>query len=371
MSEIEKLRDKLLAGLQINPLDVTQPIAQLRAATDIGLVLDPDSEMALLGAWNPVLVSLFNARCVYQATEVGLAWYWRLCELEKIHGRRFHKGSPAQQTALCYLAQGRPHAAHWYFALAFVEDVRQQNTAAGSPIPEAPASQALRLHFGRGVAYLQALADKARAQAQVLYPEAILVESARSREYVGMRSESTDEILLNPTFLNELIEGLDAGTAHDKGRALEFLASYLMMMLPGVRLIPNARTPDHEMDLVVVQDVPGSSYIVESLGRAFLVECKNWARTIGAEQLNHFASKMRFHRCSGGVIFARNGLSGDAAGGAALSYARLTQLRWYQQDTCAILVIDLAKIEALSAGHARLSEMLLSSYEAVRFSLTN
>jgi len=367
---LKEFSEELLAEVQRNPLDITKVITQLRTATDVGQVVDPADETAQFRVWNPVLVALFNARCVYQATEVGLAWYSRLCELERVHGKRFHKGGPAQQIALCYLAQGRRHSAHWHFALAFVEDVRQQGGLPGA-IPEAPASQALRLHFGRGEAYLQAVAEHAREPAQVLYPEEILVELARAGQYVGMRAEAMDEIPLNATFLQELTSRLDGGTADEKGRALEFLASYLMMLLPGVRLIPNARTPDHEMDLIVVQDVPGTSYLVEALGRAFLIECKNWTKSVGSEQLNHFASKMRFHRCSGGVIFARNGLSGGVAVGFGVSYARLTQLRWYQQDSCAILVVDLASIKSLSAGQTRLSEMLLSAYETVRFNLTS
>jgi hypothetical protein len=120
---ITELRDKLLAELHANPLDVTNVVAQLRASTGPGQVLEPANETDQFAVWNPILVSLLESGMVHQATEVGLAWYARLCELQAQHGHRFHKGSPTHQIANCFLTRGRPHSAHWYFALAFIEDV--------------------------------------------------------------------------------------------------------------------------------------------------------------------------------------------------------------------------------------------------------
>lgn len=369
MSAVTDLRDKLLSDLQANPLDVTNVVSQLRDATGAGHVLEPAKEQDHFSVWNSILVSLLNSGMVYQATEVGLAWYERLCELQADLGQRFHKGSPTHQLANCFLTRNRPHSAHWYFALAFIEDVFQQGGQVGTPIPETPATQALRLHFGRGSAYLTSLAERAREGDVDPHPERVLTQFARDRIYQGIRSDSSDEIPVNCTFLRALNHALDAGTSKEKGDALEFLASYLMSTLPGVRLVPNARAPDHELDLIVVQDVR-DSYLVESLGRSFLVECKNWERAVSSRELNHFASKMRFHRCVGGVIFARNGVSGGQSPVSGVSAARLTQLRWYEQDSAAILVVDGVSLPSLEAEGASVSELLLKSYESVRFSLS-
>ena len=104
------------------------------------------------------------------------------------------------------------------------------------------------------------------------------------------------------------------------------------------------------------------------LGRHFLIECKNWNTCVGVRDLNHFVAKMRFHRCNCGVIFSKDGLSGAADKTTGLRYARVTQLRWYQQDACVVIVITKHHLEELSSGSRNFAEVLLHGYESVRFS---
>jgi len=89
---------------------------------------------------------------------------------------------------------------------------------------------------------------------------------------------------------------------------------------------------------------------------------------VGADKINHFVAKLRFHRCSCGVLFAREGITGQS--GSGLSAARLTQLRWHQQDGCTAIVVSEQDLQQLRAGDVTFSDMLLGGYESVRFSLS-
>lgn len=171
-----------------------------------------------------------------------------------------------------------------------------------------------------------------------------------------------------------MIERLSVGSNDEKKKSLEFLASYLATTLPGVRIKSNVKafelgaTFEHEIDLVVIQQGQVPTYLLEALGRHFLIECKNWDKPVGAQELNHFVAKMRFHRCNCGVIFSMEGLTGDHGRNEGLSYARVTQLRWYQQDSCFVIVITKKDLGDMVDGTRTFSEVLLRGYESVRFS---
>jgi len=105
------------------------------------------------------------------------------------------------------------------------------------------------------------------------------------------------------------------------------------------------------------------------LGRHFLIECKNLKDNVGVQDLNHFLAKMRFHGCKCGVIFSRNGLTGDKEKETGLKYARLTQLRWYHQDGCIVVVITEAELREMAVNSLSFAELLLRGYESVKFSV--
>jgi hypothetical protein len=206
------------------------------------------------------------------------------------------------------------------------------------------------------------------------FPESTLVQLARNQKLKIPLPRGGTDIPINRPFLNQLIEKLPLGDDKQKKESLEFLASYLAVTLPGVRINANVKanaqgaTFEHEIDLVVTQYGSTPTYLLEALGRHFLIECKNWDSRVGVRDLNHFVAKMRFHRCTCGVIFSREGLSGDADQATGLRYARVTQLRWYQQDDCVVIVITKENLDELVAVGGSFSEVLLRGYESVRFS---
>ncbi len=375
--QMKALLDEVNAALQQGPSGISQVITTLTTAMNPGGVIDPDSEgfdRRHLDSWGVAVAALRGAGRIQEATRVALAHYDRMCTLQVERARRFHKGTATQQTAIIHFIRGDTAVAEWFFRMAFVEDILSGDTA--SAFPESDACRELRVHYGKLDAFLGSLADAARATREResggsvgpcrwWFPEAVLVDQARARAVPIVAAQGP--IPVNRVFLGLLASRLDDGGANTKGQALEDLASYLCLTLPGARLIPNAEAPDHEMDLVVVQAASGSSYLLDALGRTFLVECKNYSKAVDVEKLNHFVSKMRFHRCPTGVLFAKNGITGGETN--ALSAARLTQLRWYEQDGCTVIVVSGEDIQRVVTGEVTFVELLLRGYESVRFNL--
>lgn len=379
--DVRNLLSHLQELLKANPTDVTEIVDILHEKTAEGELIDPADAEGVLRAWGPMINALSNANLRYQTRSVALALYDRLCELQKETGHRYHKGGASHVVALSHLALGEPHCALWYFTIAFLEDAISQYDAAKKdraevvPFPEAPATRALRINFNVSNAFFEKAALAARKPDDGTglwrYPEFIIVDLARSGEYPIANTPGTLDIPANRHFLGELESRLDQGTNKERGKSLEFLASYLALTLPGVRITPNAITPEHELDLVVVQHTRQASYLLDALGGTFLVECKNWDRSIGVEQLNHFVAKVRFHRCSSGILLAREGISGGGVTRRGLAYAELTRLRWYQQDNCAILVVSRDNIKQMLETGLSFRDLLIKKYEELKFTLTD
>lgn len=367
------LAKELVDELRRNPLDVQALIDKLRKHTASGELIGPETEHehTAFETWMVIVRLLWENRLFQQATDVVSAWYDRINQLQEQDHRRYHKGAPAHQLGNCYLALGMLAHAAWFFTLAIIEDVVLERDVVTNPTP---ATKTLQLRFNWSDERIRSLAAKAkkvqREQPNLCrYPEIVAVHLAREQNLRLPTATGVRNIPINRPFLKLLVEGLENGGSDEKKKALEFLASYLALTLPNVRILPNARTLDYEMDLIVIQHGSEPTYLVEALGRSFLVECKNLERTVGVEQLNHFVAKMRFNRCHCGVIFSREGLSGDKQKQPGLLNARVTQLRWYHQDGCVIIVLAVPHLSELVDGSISFSDLLLRGYESIRFSL--
>jgi hypothetical protein len=99
-----------------------------------------------------------------------------------------------------------------------------------------------------------------------------------------------------------------------KGKALEDMVCYLFSQVPGVaitrRNILNAFDTE-EIDVALWNDghVTGF-YFLQNL---ILVECKNWSKPVGSEEVNWFDTKLRSRGLDFGILVATNGITGIAA----------------------------------------------------------
>jgi len=371
-----QLRDSLLAQVQKDPGNIAPIISDLWTHTACDGIIDPNNESTGWETWGKISGFLAQNKLHHLAADVAQAWYDRLTELQAPN-QRLHKGAPAYLSAIRFLELREPQHAFWFCTMAFIEDVLSHPNRR---IPSSAATQTLRIHFRQTDENLEPIVSKAlevkTSQPRLwLYPETTAVHLAREQQLNPPATYSNADIRINRLFLKDLIDDLAGISSEAKKKSLEFLASYLAMTLPGARIKPNVKTSEqggaceHELDLVVTQYATSATYLLEAMGRHFLVECKNWDRSAGVGELNHFVAKMRFHRCKCGVIFSKNGLSGDKdrqKGG--LRFARLTQLRWYHQDECTVIVIDGPHLSQLAQGSMTFTQALLQGYESVKFS---
>jgi hypothetical protein len=378
---IEKLRSPTGGGLQF-------VISTLCKNTGFGRLIQPDDAEAVWATWGEITRYLSKSQFPHMAARVALALYERTSDIQEEHAKsknnpqRIHKGDAAHLVAIRCLENKEMRRAFWYCYLAFIEDVLQ-NAERGISVdfPEEPATGTLRDFFSQTSEHLSEAANIARQEYQndknklLVYPEIAAIHMAREQNLFAPGLDVSGDIPVNRPLMRRLLSGLELGDNAHLGQALELLASYVTFTLPAVSVRPNVRsnsfgaTFEHEFDLVVTQHAKSTSMLLDGFGRHFVIECKNWRRALGVQQLNHFVAKMRFHGCKCGVIFSKNGLTGDKSGGdKGLRYAHITRLRWFHHDGCIVIIIRKDHLKQIARGLLTFEEMLLRGYEAVKFS---
>ncbi len=103
-----------------------------------------------------------------------------------------------------------------------------------------------------------------------------------------------------------------AQTTAEKGKALEDLICYLFESLPDItfskRNALNAFASE-EIDVAVWNQ--GSRQGLGFLPEIILIECKNWSKPVGSEEVNWFDSKLKRRSQTFGILVAANGITGD------------------------------------------------------------
>jgi hypothetical protein len=96
----------------------------------------------------------------------------------------------------------------------------------------------------------------------------------------------------------------------EKGSSMETLLNYLLDGVPGLEVVDrDVNTALEELDLVIWNQRLHPCF--RPWGEIFLVECKNWATPVGAEDVAWFANKLRERHLPNGIFVARNGITGD------------------------------------------------------------
>ncbi len=107
--------------------------------------------------------------------------------------------------------------------------------------------------------------------------------------------------------------GKQAKTTVDKGRALEDLVCYLFEQVPGVNTGKRNKLNTFESEEIDIafwnrMDVNGFYF----LPNIILVECKNWSKPVGSEEVNWFDSKLKRRGQTFGILIAANGITGNS-----------------------------------------------------------
>jgi hypothetical protein len=107
--------------------------------------------------------------------------------------------------------------------------------------------------------------------------------------------------------------GNNSSTAHEQGRALEDLICYLIGAIPGIELIKRNVFNAFGTEQVDVafwnnQSPDGLFFLPHIL----LVECKNWSKPVGSQQVSYFANLLQHRSSDHGILVAANGITGVA-----------------------------------------------------------
>jgi hypothetical protein len=163
----------------------------------------------------------------------------------------------------------------------------------------------------------------------------------------------------NPVYVRYLMGQLGS----DKGNSLEWLAHYLVSMIPGCRAYRRRRSESTDYDVVGSFEGPSLDFRSE-LGRYFVCECKDWSGPADFTTFAKLARVLDSVKSRFGILFSKKGISGE---GKTL-YAEREQLKVFADRGIAIVVITEADLERVAAGESFLS-MLRTKYETVRLDI--
>lgn len=169
----------------------------------------------------------------------------------------------------------------------------------------------------------------------------------KRQQTTSSKNIESDYFSLDINQFEDAVDLLDeAESSYKKGEAFEDLAG---LLFGGVEFLKvrdkQLRTNTGEIDVVVEYEGYDEKTIFDEYSRFILAECKNWSDTVGVPQIRDFKGKMDKSYTDFGVIFAREGISGDDGADA---------IRWihdyFQREGNVILVIDDDEIARIKSG---------------------
>ena len=300
-----------------------------------------------------------NNNRLYDALAIYDSLYRHMHRYQIAADKPIHKGMPLVWMCDCFLLLGYPVHAKRYLMYTLCEDAIQFG-------PEKRAEDSgvyFRAVWQHGIPdqlvseYTKAAHEKyTELGSDGWFPERILAELDDR-----WMSDSPSEMEFgrywsNPLYVRHLIDKL--GT--DKGKSLEWLAHYLVSLIPGARAYRRKFTPSTDYDVVGSFEGPGLDFRSE-LGRYFVCECKDWNSTADFTTFAKLARVLDSVKSRFGILFAKEGISGEGI----TRYAEREQLKVFADRGIAIVVITLNDLVRIEKGESFLS-MLRTKYETVR-----
>jgi Restriction endonuclease len=148
---------------------------------------------------------------------------------------------------------------------------------------------------------------------------------------------------------------IDDASTTERGQALEHAVRYAFEQIPGVTcrmqdVMTVFRTEEIDLLFSAIPHDDGIGHVEPEL----LVECKNWSKVVGAEEVNWFATKLRRRNRSFGVLVAAQGVTGDPLERTAALQEVTLALHDHQE----VVVLTREELENLDSGE-QLAALLL------------
>jgi hypothetical protein len=142
-----------------------------------------------------------------------------------------------------------------------------------------------------------------------------------------------------------LLRNSSSATTTAQGRALEDLVCYLFEAIPGITVTErNVTNPfrTEELDVAFWNDLHRRG--LWFLPTTLLVECKNWSRPVGSDEVAYFVRRLQNRSLNLGFLVSARGITGSASELTDAHFQIATALK----DGVRVLVIDRSEIEQLA-----------------------
>jgi len=152
----------------------------------------------------------------------------------------------------------------------------------------------------------------------------------------------------------------NAKTNKEKKDTLEDLAEFLFNSIERIEVIAkDARTSAEEIDLILKNESDDSFW--RQFGTPLLVECKNWSRKIGTDEVIIFKDKLDTAGTKVGILIAVKGITGTKRKDAML------KIREYKQRGYRIILLTGEDIEAICDGENPTDKLREKYYDMFRY----
>lgn len=104
--------------------------------------------------------------------------------------------------------------------------------------------------------------------------------------------------------------GENAQSKQEKGKILEDLACYLFELVPGIAIVKRNSMNQYdteEVDVSIWNDKSQDG--LHFLNTLFMIECKNWSKSVTSIEVNWFATKVEDRGLDFGILLAANGIT--------------------------------------------------------------
>ncbi len=327
-----------------------------RAVKFLQTSIDPtETAQGQCGVWDNCARFCASQGRFHEALLIYVAMYAKLMDMQESQDERKHKGTPLVRISEMHGYMGHPLLAKRYIMLTLCEDA----ISSRGNIPINQTGSYFRAVWQHGISdeeFHRYAADAWNASQldshAARFPEWALQELDQKWMTEYASSGEASLYVANPAYCGWLLSKLGAGD----GKALEQLAHYLLNCIPGFRAKMRMRTPSTDYDVYCA--IEGPTYDFRSdLGRYFLCECKDWKGPATVTTVQKFAGVLRAAKCEFGIIFSKNGISGQ--GGVKFAERELLKIK---QDGIIILTITEPHLKEVAAG-ANFFSMLRDLYE--------
>jgi hypothetical protein len=357
---------------------VSDIVKCLEQTTGKGLIDDPFKNLnnTLFREFSLLLGRVLNDKQL--AINSFKRYYEKCLELELQNNERIHKGDTLHWIGRFYYELAKFDEAFDYWILTFLDDILSEfykttDLKGNVCIPDAlkaPVCELLQLYFDVPIINLQNLKNNSmkllESETDIIFDPQVLKFKLRDAGHQTPRLIDYQSYHPDISYLKSIH---NKAKQTDEPKLWEQFAAFLLSSIDGLEPITNLRpgSGSYEFD-VIIRNCSKSEVFVSRLGDYIGVECKYLReKKVNVKELDHFASKLKYHDMKSGIIFSKTPISGWE-NHKGEQYGKLVQTKIFNRNDIVIFDINENDVERLLSG-MNLVELIIEKYEDVRLGL--